>query len=105
MLVLIFTLTCCFSTTYSLLLIHYTFVRPKLEYDSPVPNSIKTADAKKVECFQRKIVALFFSHIFPYNQGQIQVLWGMNFAQFLGPLKKRIQNYEYTISYKSEYLE
>jgi len=69
-------------------LLHYTFVRPKLQYDPPVPHSIKTADAKKVECFQRKFVALFFSHIFPYNQGQIQVLWGVKFAQFLGPLKK-----------------
>jgi len=51
-------------------------------------------------------VALVFSHIFPYNQRQIQVLWGVNFAQFLRPyIKKGIQNYEYKISYKSEYLE
>jgi hypothetical protein len=49
---------------------------------------MKAADAKKVECFQRKFVALFFSHIFPYYQGQIQVLWGVKFPQFWGPLKK-----------------
>jgi len=71
-----------------LLLLHYTFVRPKLEYDTPVSNSIKTADDKMVECVQWKFVGLFFSHIFPYNQVQIQVLWGVNFAQFLWPYKK-----------------
>jgi hypothetical protein len=81
MLVLIFTLTCSFSTTDSLLLLHNTFVRPKLEYDPPVSNSMK-----KVECIQRKFVALFFSHTFLYNRGWVQVLWGMKLAQFWGPL-------------------
>ena len=67
------------------MLLHYTFVRPKLEYDTPVSNSIKTADANKVEWFQRKFAALIFTHIFSYNQGQIQGFWGMKFAKFLGP--------------------
>ena len=90
MLVLIFTLTCSFSTTDSLLLLHYTFARPKLGYEPPVSNSMK-----KVECIQRKFVALFFSHIFLYNRGWIQVLWGTKLAQFWGPSLKKIQNYEY----------
>jgi hypothetical protein len=51
-------------------------------------------------------VSIFFSHIFPYNEGWIKVLWGLKFAQFLGPsLGKRIPNYEYKFSYESEYLE
>jgi len=43
--------------------------------------------------------------VYPYTQGWIQVLWGLKLLQFWGPsLRERIQNYEYKIKYKSEYL-
>jgi len=37
--------------------------------------------------------------------GRIRLCGGLKFIQFLGPsLRKRIQNYEYEITYESEYL-
>jgi len=42
-----------------------------------------------VECIERKYVALYFIHIFPYKQRWNEVLWDLKFAQFLGfSLKK-----------------
>jgi hypothetical protein len=39
------------------------------------------------------------------KQGQIQVLWGLKLMQLLGPpLRKKIQNYEYKMRHKNEYL-
>jgi hypothetical protein len=71
------TLTCSYSATEFLLLLNCTFVRPQLHYDPLGWNNIKCADVKKLECVQLKVVAPSFSHIFPYNQGLIQVLCGL----------------------------
>ena len=78
-----------FFTTGCLLLLHYTFVRPKLKYDPTVSNSIKTADAKKVEWFQWKFVALIFTHIFPYYRGVDPGLVGREACIILGALFKK----------------
>jgi hypothetical protein len=43
-----------------------TKVRSKLEYASPVWNSITTTDASKLGRIQWKFAALCFSHFFPH---------------------------------------
>lgn len=51
-----------------------------------------------------KHIQVAYKHI-NCTQCQIQVLWGLQLMHFLRPsLWKRVQNYEYRIGYKREYL-
>jgi hypothetical protein len=71
---LIRTVTFCFSSLQSLLMLYYTLVRPKLEYASVAWNSITSTVASKLEHIQRTFVILchrrFFSHS-PYSHTNV----------------------------------
>jgi hypothetical protein len=74
------TVTYCFSTLDSLLILYLTPVGPKLEYASTVWNSITATDAKRLERIQRKFVALYQTRFFTHDH----VTYG-DFLEFLKP--------------------
>jgi hypothetical protein len=77
-----------------------------LEYDPSVSNNVKTADAKMVECMQWKFVAVFFSHIFPYNRGLNQFSGAWSWYNFGNLFKKKnTKSGKKKNMCKSEYLE
>ena len=51
-------ITYSFAILDSLLILYFNLVRPKLKYSSTVWSSITSTDAKKLNRFQRKLVAL-----------------------------------------------
>jgi hypothetical protein len=58
---LIRTITFCFSTLVSLLMLCFTLVRSKLEYTSVAWNSLTITDSNKLQRIQRKFAALCHS--------------------------------------------